>query len=121
MAPSDPPSAALNQGAPNQGLSRHGASTPGVPTPDASTPDAPIPGASPPDARGRRHERNVRHEYTPFDQVVEHSTPWLIDFGGWIFGGLIGLILLIVPALITVGPVGAPIMIATVALARRCP
>ncbi|HEY7782172.1 MAG TPA: hypothetical protein VIC85_18425 [Ktedonobacterales bacterium] len=56
-----------------------------------------------------------------FDQVVEHSTPWLIDFGGWIFGGLIGLILLIVPALITVGPVDAPIMIATVALALALP
>jgi hypothetical protein len=56
-----------------------------------------------------------------FGQVVERITPWLIDFGGWIFAGLIALIFLIVPSLITVGPVDVPITLATVTFALALP
>lgn len=53
--------------------------------------------------------------------VLERITPWLLDLGNWIFGGLIALNLLILGSLITIGPVDTAVVIATAALALALP
>lgn len=54
-------------------------------------------------------------------KLVERITPWLLDFGSWIFGGLIAFNLLVVAALITVGPVDPAITVSTAAFALALP
>lgn len=53
--------------------------------------------------------------------LIERSTPWLFEFGSWIFGGLIAFILLVIPALVTVGPAHTAILIAITAFACALP
>src|SRR5438045_5336792 len=38
-------------------------------------------------------------------KLVERITPWLLDLGNWIFGALIAFNLLVLSALLTIGPV----------------
>ena len=52
-----------------------------------------------------------------FETLVEGITPWLIDLGGWIFGALIALNLLVLASLVTVGPSDPAVLIATLCLA----
>ena len=53
--------------------------------------------------------------------LVAKVTPWLIDVGSWIFGGLTAINLVVMSALITVGPVATAIEISTAALAAALP
>ena len=53
--------------------------------------------------------------------LVEWTTPWLVEVGSWAFGGLIALNLVLVAALITVGPVDRAELIGTVAFACALP
>ena len=53
--------------------------------------------------------------------VAERLTPWLVDVGSWIFGGLTAVNLVVISALITVGPVDAAIRTASAALAAALP
>jgi hypothetical protein len=53
--------------------------------------------------------------------LVERITPWLVEVGSWIFGGLIALNLVVIAALITVGPVDAAVLIAVTAFACALP
>ena len=53
--------------------------------------------------------------------LADSTTPWLIDVGSWIFGGLIAINLVVISALITVGPIDAAIRMATAALAAAVP
>lgn len=53
--------------------------------------------------------------------LVERVTPWLIDVGSWVFGGLIAFNLVVIASLITVGPADRAILIATTALACALP
>lgn len=53
--------------------------------------------------------------------LVATVTPWLIDVGSWIFGGLTAVNLVVISALITVGPVDAEIRTSTAALAAALP
>lgn len=88
--------------------------------------------------RPTRPTRHARHAHQPdtaaaasravvsqsrraLSTLVERITPWLIELGGWIFGGLIAFVLLIIPALLTIGPADAAIMVATVAFALALP
>jgi hypothetical protein len=48
-------------------------------------------------------------------------TPWLLDLGNWIFGALIAFDVLILTALLTVGPVDTSVLIATAAIALALP
>ena len=52
-----------------------------------------------------------------FGMLLERITPWLFEFGSWIFGGLIAFTLLVMASLLTIGPVDPAIMTATVAFA----
>src|ERR1041384_8067946 len=53
--------------------------------------------------------------------LVERITPWLVEVGSWVFGGLIALNLVVIAALITVGPVDRAVVIAVAALALALP
>lgn len=53
--------------------------------------------------------------------LAERITPWLVDIGSWIFGGLTAVNLVVIAALITVGPVDAAIRTSTAALAAALP
>jgi ABC-type multidrug transport system fused ATPase/permease subunit len=56
-----------------------------------------------------------------FGQLIERMAPWLLEFGSWIFGGLIAFTLLVLASLFTIGPVDPTIMIATAAFAFALP
>ena len=54
-------------------------------------------------------------------RLVEWITPWLVAVGSWVFGGLIALNLVLVAALITVGPADRAVLIGTAAFACALP
>jgi hypothetical protein len=54
-------------------------------------------------------------------KLVERLTPWLLDLGNWIFGALIAFTLLVLSALLTVGPVDTAVLIATATFALALP
>ena len=54
-------------------------------------------------------------------EAVERITPWLVEVGNWLFAGLIGFILIVIAALLTVGPVDGAIRVSTAALALALP
>ena len=56
-----------------------------------------------------------------FGKLVESITSWLVEFGSWLFGGLIAFNLLVTAALITVGPADPAITVATAAFALALP
>lgn len=70
--------------------------------------------SSPVDERSARTFEGLRN-------LIAKITPWLIDVGSWIFGGLTAINLVVISALITVGPVAAAIKISTAALAAALP
>jgi hypothetical protein len=65
-------------------------------------------------------ERSAR-TFEGLRNLVAKVTPWLIDVGSWIFGGLTAINLVVISALITVGPVASAIKISTAALAAALP
>lgn len=67
-----------------------------------------------PDEQSARAFRGLRN-------LAEKTTPWLIDVGSWIFGGLTAANLVVISALLTVGPVDAAIRTSTAALAVALP
>lgn len=56
-----------------------------------------------------------------FGTLVERLTPWLLDLGSWIFGALIAFNLLVLASLLTVGPIDAAVLIATLAIGLGLP
>jgi len=53
--------------------------------------------------------------------LVERITPWLVEVGSWILGGMIAVNLVVIAALITVGPVDVAVRIAVTAFACALP
>jgi len=53
--------------------------------------------------------------------LVERTTPWLFEVGTWVFGGLIAFNILLISALLTVGPVDTAILVSVAALACALP
>jgi len=56
-----------------------------------------------------------------FGQLIERIAPWLLEFGSWIFGGLIAFTLLVMASLFTIGPVNPAIRVSTAAFAFALP
>ncbi|HKW71124.1 MAG TPA: hypothetical protein VJP81_11120 [Candidatus Dormibacteraeota bacterium] len=56
-----------------------------------------------------------------FGKLLEQITPWLLELGSWVFGALIAFNLLLLAALLTVGPVDRAVLVATAALALALP
>src|SRR3974390_666358 len=54
-------------------------------------------------------------------KLVERITPWLLEFGSWLFGGLIAFTLLVLASLFTIGPVDPTITVSTAAFAFALP
>ena len=54
-------------------------------------------------------------------RLIDSITPWLLELGGWIFGGLLAFNLVILGALLTVGPVDAVVDVSAAALALALP
>jgi hypothetical protein len=55
------------------------------------------------------------------DHLLEALAPWLFDLGNWIFGGLIAFSLVVLGALLTVGPVDTAVKISTASFALALP
>jgi len=53
--------------------------------------------------------------------LLARVTPWLLDLGNWIFGALIAFSLVILAAMLTVGPVDRAVLVATAAFALALP
>jgi hypothetical protein len=53
--------------------------------------------------------------------LLDRMTPWLLDLGNWIFGALIAFSLVIIGAMLTVGPVDRAVLVATAAFALALP
>ena len=53
--------------------------------------------------------------------LLERITPWLFDIGTWVFGGLTAFGVLVISALLTVGPADAAILVSISALACALP
>ena len=66
-------------------------------------------------------DESYKQTMKAFGKLVERITPWLFEFGSWIFGGLIAFNLIVIAALITVGPVDPAIMVSTTAFALALP
>src|SRR5215831_9896310 len=62
-----------------------------------------------------------RQSMQAFEAVTESITPWLVEFGTWIFAGLIGFAVILIAPLVTVGPIESTIIVSTVALALTLP
>src|SRR5215467_12926693 len=56
-----------------------------------------------------------------FGKLVEGISPWLLEFGSWIFGGLIAFTLLVMASLFTIGPGDSIIIVSTAAFAFSLP
>jgi len=54
-------------------------------------------------------------------RLVDSITPWLLDLGNWIYGGLIAFSLVLLGVLLTIGPVDMAVKIATTAFALALP
>lgn len=65
-------------------------------------------------------DRSVR-TFKGLRTLADKTTPWLIDVGSWMFGGLTAVNLVVISALLTVGPVDAAIRTSTAALAAALP
>lgn len=62
-----------------------------------------------------------RQVMNALSRTVEAAAPWLLDLGTWIFGALIGFDLVMLAALLTVGPVDRAVLISTAAFAVGLP
>ena len=87
------------------------------------------PNPAPTNAKGNP-DRNIslaaaqelnRQSMKALEAVTESITPWLVEFGTWIFAGLIGFALIVIAPLVTLGPVETTIIVSTVALALTLP
>ena len=58
---------------------------------------------------------------TAFGTLIERVTPWLLDLGSWIFGALTAFNIVILGALLTVGPADAAVIISAAAFALALP
>lgn len=75
--------------------------------------DAPAPSPVVDDAFGRT--------MAGFSRVIDTITPWLFELGSWLFGALIAFNLVILGALLTVGPQDGGVLVATAAFAIALP
>lgn len=66
-------------------------------------------------------DQESRRSLDALANLVETLTPWLLDVGSWVFGGMIAFDLVIISALITVGPADGAILISLTAFVCALP
>lgn len=83
----------------------------------------PTPGPTPGPTRGPTPDlrEQTQRASDAMGVLLERMTPWLFDIGTWVFGGLTAFSLLVVSALLTVGPKDAAILVSISALACALP
>jgi len=54
-------------------------------------------------------------------RLLDRTTPWLSEIGSWVFGGLVAVNLVVISALLTVGPVDAAVRISVTLFACAFP
>lgn len=74
-----------------------------------------------PDLAALAADESLSQTARAFGALSERMAPWLVEFGSWIFAGLIAFILVVLAALITIGPVDRAIMVAATAFALALP
>ena len=93
--------------------------------PAPSDPHQEVSAAAPEDQHKQSSERiwqaTPDEVWKAVGKLVEGIAPWLVEFGSWIFGGLIAFTLLVMASLITVGPIDPAITVATAAFALALP
>jgi len=62
-----------------------------------------------------------RQTFDALSRLLERIAPWLVEVGTWVFGGLLAVNLVIIAALITVGPVDTAIRAAVAAFGCALP
>jgi hypothetical protein len=84
-------------------------------------PTDPVPADPRPEISLAAEQERVKQAMKALGRLVERITPWLVDFGSWIFGGLIAFTLLVMASLFTIGPVDPATMVATTTFALALP
>jgi hypothetical protein len=74
-----------------------------------------------PKTSGTVGDDTFRRTVAAFGGLVERVTPWLLDLGSWIFGALTAFNLVILGALLTVGPADGAVLVSTAAFALALP
>lgn len=72
-------------------------------------------------SKAKRTDDTFARSIAGMRRLLESITPWLLDLGGWIFGGLLAFNLVILGALLTVGPVDIAVKVSTAAFALALP
>ena len=62
-----------------------------------------------------------RADWRALRTLASRTMPWLFEIGDWVFGGLIAVNLVLISALVTVGPVDAAILVSITALGCALP
>jgi hypothetical protein len=81
----------------------------------------PVPEDSHRDVASVAAEESLSQAIKAMGTVTGRLTPWLVEFGSWIFAGLIAFILVVLASLITVGPADRAIMVSAAAFALALP
>jgi hypothetical protein len=66
-------------------------------------------------------DERARQSLDAIDTLLDRTTPWLSEIGSWIFGGLVAVNLVVISALLTVGPVDATVRISATLFACALP
>src|SRR5262245_39749952 len=73
------------------------------------------------DLSGPELEKRIEQRRQVMSSLMDSLKPWLIEFGNWIFGGLIAFNLIILAPLITIGLNHIEVMVSIVAFACALP
>jgi hypothetical protein len=74
-----------------------------------------------PDYEALAAEESFAQTARAFGELPERVSPWLVEFGSWIFAGFIAFSLVVLAALITIGPVDRAILVSATAFALALP
>ena len=66
-------------------------------------------------------DERARQSFDAIGTLFDRTTPWLAEIGEWIFGGLIAINLVVISALLTIGPVDVAVRIAITLFAGALP
>jgi len=66
-------------------------------------------------------DERARQSLDAISGLVDRTAPWLAEIGSWVFGGLVAVNLVVISALLTVGPVDRAVRTAVALLACALP
>ncbi len=69
----------------------------------------------------KRRDDTWARTWSAFGTLVVKASPWLLDLGEWVFGALFALNLLLLGALLSIGPGDRAVLVASAAIAGALP